>query len=87
MIPRWNPFDNWDWLQKHVGIQWVQVVPFAEVGRVAPDWNPRELHSDMKWSAGLGIRFWAKGLVARIDTAASGEGGNVQMMISQPFQF
>jgi hypothetical protein len=30
---------------------------------------------------------WAKGLVARIDTAYSEEGLGIQMMISQPFQF
>jgi hypothetical protein len=41
----------------------------------------------MKWSTGLGIRAWASGFVLRVDTAFSDEGGQVQMMISQPFQF
>jgi hypothetical protein len=41
----------------------------------------------MKWDAGLGLRFWAKGLVARIDLAGSDEGAKVAMMVSQPFQF
>jgi hypothetical protein len=41
----------------------------------------------MKWDAGIGIRAWAKGIVARIDKAYSDEGFGVQMMISQPFQF
>jgi hypothetical protein len=41
----------------------------------------------MKWDAGLGVRFWAKGLVARIDTAVSDEGFGIAMMVSQPFQF
>ena len=87
LIPHWNPFDRWPWLQKHLGIEWLQLVPFGEIGRVAPSWNLSDLHSDMKWSAGLGLRFWAKGIVARIDTAASDEGARVQMMVSQPFQF
>jgi hypothetical protein len=87
MIPDWNPFDRWAWLQQHVGIQWLQLVPFVEVGRVAPTWNAADLHSDMKWSAGLGVRAWAKGIVARIDAAFSTEGVGIQMMISQPFQF
>jgi len=87
LIPRWNPFDDWPWLQKYLGIQWLQLVPFAEVGRVAPHWNIDRLHSDMKWDAGLGVRAWAKGLVVRIDTAVSDEGAGVQMMVSQPFQF
>ena len=69
------------------GIQWLQFVPFAEVGQVPPSWNMETLHSDMKWSLGLGVRAWAKGIVARIDGAVSDEGGQVQMMISQPFQY
>ena len=87
LIPKWNPFDGWPWLQKYLGVQWIQMVPFVEIGRVAPSWNIKELHSDMKWDAGLGLRMWAKGIVARIDAAASDEGAQVQMMISQPFQF
>jgi hypothetical protein len=34
-----------------------------------------------------GLRAWAKGIVARINTAVSEEGHKVQMMIAQPFQF
>jgi hypothetical protein len=41
----------------------------------------------MKWCVGLGLRVWAKGIVARIDTAYSEEGLGIQMMVSQPFQF
>jgi len=87
LIPDWSPFDQWQWVQKHVGIQWLQFVPFVEIGRVAPEWNAEELHSDMQWCAGLGGRVWANGIVARIDAAYSTEGIGVQMMIAQPFQF
>jgi outer membrane protein assembly factor BamA len=87
LIPRWNPFKRWHWLQQYLGIQWLQFVPFVEIGRVAPSWNIETLHSDMKWSAGLGLRAWAKGIVARIDFAASEEDFKVQMMVAQPFQF
>jgi hypothetical protein len=87
MIPWWNPFDRWPWLQKRLEIAWWQWVPFVEVGRVAPTWSFDELHSDMKWDAGFGVRAMAKGLVLRIDTAVSEEGFGVQMMVSQPFQF
>jgi len=87
LIPRWNPFERWSWIQKYVGIQWLQFVPFVEVGRVSPEWSINELHSDMKWGAGLGMRAWAKGIVVRIDTAVSDEDFGVQMMVSQPFQF
>jgi len=87
MIPRWNPFEDWDWIQKYVGVQWLQFVPFVEVGRVAPEWGVSRLHEDMKWDAGLGLRLWAKGIVIRIDSAVSDEGFGVQMMVAQPFQF
>jgi len=87
LIPEWNPFNNWPRVQKYVGIKWLQFVPFVEVGRVAPEWRFSDLHSDMKWDAGLGIRAWAQGIVIRIDTAYSDEGASVQMMIAQPFQF
>lgn len=87
LIPEWNPMVNFPALQERVGIQWFQVVPFVEVGRVAPSWNIEELHSDMKWDVGCGVRAWARGLVARVDVAYSDEGFGVQMMVGQPFQF
>jgi hypothetical protein len=87
LIPKWNPFEYWDWLQRQLDVQWIQLVPFVEVGRVASEYNLERLHSDMKWDAGLGFRFLAKGLVLRIDSAYGDEGLGVQMMISQPFQW
>jgi len=87
MIPDWNPFPSWPWLQQYVGVQWLQLVPFIEAGRVAPAWNMGTLNSHMKFDAGFGFRLMAKGLVVRADLAASTEGGAVQMMVSQPYQF
>nr|WP_321399302.1 BamA/TamA family outer membrane protein [uncultured Desulfobacter sp.] len=87
LTPKWNPFESWPWLQRHVGVQWVQFAPFVEIGRVAPSWNLPDLHSDLKWCAGLAARAFAKGLVVRMDSAASEDGVNVQMMINYPFQF
>ncbi len=87
LTPEWNPFDNYPWLQKHVGVQWVQFAPFVELGRVAPDWDFSELHEDMKFDAGLGIRFLARGVVVRVDTAVSDEGAGIQMMVGMPFGF
>ena len=87
LIPDWNPFDHWPLIQKYLGVQWLQFVPFVELGRVAPEWDLNNLHSSMKWDVGLGLRAMAKGLVVRVDTAGSDEGVGVQMMVSQPFQF
>jgi len=83
----WNPFDSSPFLQRHIGVRWIQVVPFIELGRVAPEWNLSELHSDLKLDGGIGIRVWAKGIVVRVDVAVSDEDFGVQMIIGQPFQF
>jgi hypothetical protein len=87
MIPRWNPFTSWRWFQDRVGVEWIQLVPFAELGRVAPSWNLRDLHSSMKWDLGFGVRALAKGLLVRVDVAGSPEGVGIQMMVDHPFQF
>jgi hypothetical protein len=87
MTPEWNPFLKWEWLQQRLGVQWVQFVPFVELGRVSPQWNLGELHSAMKLDGGIGFRAMAKGLVVRIDVASCSEGLGVQMMVSQPYQF
>ena len=86
-VPKWNPFDEWPWLQKHLGVQWWQLVGFGEIGRVAPEWDLDELHTDMKKDVGLGVRLMAKGLVIRVDAAVSNEDYGIQMMVGQPFQF
>jgi len=87
MIPEWNFFDGYPWLQRHLGVEWIQLVPFVEVGRVAPNWDAGTLHEEMKWDVGVGLRAWAKGLVVRVDVAGSEEDFGVQMMVGQPFQF
>jgi len=87
LIPEWNPFNAWPKLQEHIGVRWIQLVGFAEVGRVAPKWSFAEFREDMKWDAGVGVRVWAKGLVVRVDSAFAKGSFSVQMMVSQPFQF
>ena len=84
IIPEWNPLAEISFLES-LEIDWIQVVPFVEVGRVARGWNIGELHSDMKWDAGIGLRLMAKRLVLRADAAASEEGFGIQMMVSHPF--
>jgi hypothetical protein len=86
LTPRWNPFVDWTTLQKHLGVQWVQFAAFAEVGRVAPEWDFGTLNRDMNVDGGVGVRLFAKGLVLRIDIAASDEGSRVQMMVGNAFQ-
>ncbi len=76
-----GPGSRLDWLE----VAWLQLVPFVEVGRVASAWQLSELHSDVKWDVGLGLRAMVKGLVIRIDTAISDEEVGLQMMVGHPF--
>jgi hypothetical protein len=87
VTPQWNFLNRINWLEEHIGVEWIQLVGFGEVGRVAPTYDLSDLHRHMQWDAGVGLRVWAKGLVARVDVAYSDEGVGVQMMVSQPFQF
>jgi hypothetical protein len=84
VIPYWNPLGEIG-LLKPLEIDWMQLVGFVELGRVAPSWNLSELHSNMKWDAGLGIRALMRKFVGRIDFAVSEEGGSVWAMVGQPF--
>jgi hypothetical protein len=87
LIPEWNPFAHIDWMQRYLGVEWLQLVTFAETGRVAPAWSVSELHSTMKCDAGIGVRAMAKGIVVRMDIAGSKEGLAISMIVGQPFQF
>lgn len=84
IIPKWNPFNNYKVLRL-LEIDWIQVVPFVEFGRVAPDWSVSTLHSDMKKVVGLGLRFMAKKAVFRLDTAYSSDSWSMWAMVGHPF--
>ena len=84
LTPEWHPLGEVDWLD-FLEIDWWQWVPFVEVGRVAEKWTLNELHTDMKWDVGFGVRAMAKLLVVRIDAAVGDEGAGLQMMVGQPF--
>jgi hypothetical protein len=87
VIPAWNPFERLPGIQRRIGIQWIQLVAFVEAGRVASSWQFEQWSSALKWDIGLGVRFQAKGLIARIDFVRSPEQTAVQMMVGHPFQF
>jgi outer membrane protein assembly factor BamA len=84
LIPYWDPFRawpvirNWPW-------RWWQVVGFAEIGRVAPSWDFGDLHDDMKWTLGTGIRAMIGAGVIRFDYAVSDEASVFWVMASQAF--
>ncbi len=80
----WNPIAGVNWL-RWLKLDWFQLVPFVEAGRVAPDYDLGELFSDLKFDAGLGIRAMTAGSVVRFDMAVSEEGTNFWAMFQQPF--
>jgi hypothetical protein len=83
-IPRWNPMPDIPYINK-LFIPWWQWVAFAELGRVHDQFDLKELHQNMKWTVGGGVRALVHGLVIRVDIGASEEGGEVQMFFTQPF--
>ncbi|MDY0082320.1 MAG: BamA/TamA family outer membrane protein [Ignavibacteriaceae bacterium] len=80
----WNPFNYWS-VTRGLNVHWLQLALFGELGRVAPEWKISTLHSDMKWSAGAGIRVFMNNLLLRMDTAFSREGLYIQMFVDHAF--
>lgn len=82
----WNPLRDMRFLHKlNVHVDWLQLAVFAEYGRVADEFDMSELHTDMKWSSGAGIRAFVNHLLVRIDSGVSEEDAKVQMTIGHPF--
>jgi outer membrane protein assembly factor BamA len=83
-IPQSQPLRDLPVL-RYFEIDWWQVVPFVEVGRVAPEYNADLFTKDLKWSAGIGMRLMAFRTPVRLDIATSPEGTSVWAMLGQPF--
>ncbi|MGR5254438.1 BamA/TamA family outer membrane protein [Vibrio astriarenae] len=84
VIPDWQPLGDVP-LINYYDLPWWQWVVFAEVGRVADDYDLKELHTDMKWSLGGAIRFQVEGIVVRTEIAQSEDDRTFRVMINQPF--
>jgi len=82
--PKWNPIAEVKWLH-FLQSDWIQLVPFVEGGRVAPEYKIKTLSKDWKFDVGLGIRALFDGGVLRFDIAVSEEGIGFWAMIGQPF--
>lgn len=83
-MPTWQPLGGWPVFNWYNLPWWLWVV-FAEAGRVAESYHLSTLHSDMKWSAGGGVRFQIEGIVVRTEAALGTEESRFQVMINQPF--
>ena len=85
VMPYSDPFSSIPLINK-LDIPWWQWVVFAEAGRVADEWDLGELHEDMKFTFGGGLRISVEGLIIRLDLAGSEEGAEVQMFIGHAFE-
>jgi len=84
VVPNWQPLQNYDWLD-FAAIQYWQWVVFAEAGQVAPHYNVGDLHDDLRFDAGFGLRGMLHTAVCRLDIAFGEEGSRVVAMYGQPF--
>ncbi|MDR9825432.1 BamA/TamA family outer membrane protein [Vibrio sp. FNV 38] len=84
VIPEWQPLGDIPVIN-YYDLPWWQWVLFAEVGRVADDYNVKDLHTDMKWSVGGAIRFQVEGIVVRTEIAQAEDDRTFRIMINQPF--
>ncbi len=83
-IPQTQPLRDLPILN-YFEIDWWQLVPFVEAGRVSDEYNGDLFFKDLKVDAGIGLRLMAFRTVVRLDWAVSEEGNSVWAMISQPF--
>lgn len=82
--PEWQPLSGWP-IFKWYDVPWWQWAVFADVGRVADDYDLGDLHEDMQWSAGAGIRFQVEGVLVRTAMAWGEEESTFRVMVNQPF--
>ncbi len=83
-ILNYNPLKNNSLIP--VDVDWFQIVPFLEVGRVHDQYN-FDLLSEMKYDVGISLRAMVEELPVRLDVAYGDEGTNLWVMVQQPFDF
>jgi len=84
LIPQTQPLRDLP-LLNYFEIDWWQIVPFVELGRVGPKYDSELFFKDLKWSVGVGLRLMAFRIPVRLDIATSAEGTSIWAMVSQPF--
>ena len=79
--PHWQPLDSLPFYD----FPWWQWSAFVETGQVNDSFDLAQLHDDLKWTAGLGLRFNVEGVLVRIDYAKSEDEAQMWFMVNQPF--
>ncbi|MCA0937666.1 hypothetical protein LCL85_19165 [Vibrio alginolyticus] len=83
-LPDWQPLEDIPVIN-YYDMPWWQWVAFAELGRVADEYNIKTLHKDMKWTIGGAMRIQVEGIVVRAELAKAADEGTFRVMINQPF--
>lgn len=86
-ILNWNPFNKGligEWMPADV--DWLQVVGFAEVGRVNDAYD-FDLFTDLKYDVGVSLRAMVAEVPVRFEVAYGEEGTSMWVMYKQPFDF
>lgn len=84
LIPQTQPLRDLP-LLNYFEIDWWQLVPFVELGRVAPEWNADMFTKDLQWDVGIGLRLMTFRMPVRLDFATGDEGASIWAMFAQPF--
>lgn len=84
LLPKTQPLRNLP-LLNYFEVDWWQIVPFVEAGRVSDQYDGDLFFKDLKFDAGIGLRLMTFRSVVRLDWAVSEEGNSVWAMISHPF--
>jgi len=82
LIPDYQPLHDLP-IIKYFQIDWWQVVPFVEAGRVGPEYNSDLFFKDLKVDAGIGLRLMAFRAVVRLDWAVCRGGSHPRPCVPQ----
>lgn len=83
-IPKSDLLRNISFLE-FANLEWWELAIFYETGRVAPDWNLKDLHDSMKSDVGISLRVMANNDIGRLDMAWSEEDAAIWLMYGHPF--
>ena len=85
VMPWWQPMQDMPLLGPVYDMPWWQWALFVDIGRVSDRFDFKELHTQMKASAGAGLRFQVEGITVRTEIAAGTEDWFWRVFINQPF--
>lgn len=84
LVPNWQPQATAP-LLRHYNFPWWQFAVFTELGSVENKFDMTELHKDMQWSSGVGVRVFIENIVARADFAYSKDDSILRFTVNQAF--